>query len=343
MKEITLENLRPHLLYEFRNDHELEKSIEKVGTIFNHMRENLHEYVKNEKMVSAYVAYYLSTNFPKLKSVLEMVDVDLNTYDKLVDIGTGPGTFLLAAHALNPQLELVGIDQSDLMLAQAMKLMKGLGVNSPTSFGTKLLNQKRENTLFLFSHSINEMSEGQIDKYIEEIGDQDILIIEPGTKEVYQKLLVVREKLINKEFNVHFPCGSNGPCQMNPEHDWCHQYIMVRHSEDVERMTQKLARNRRLLPLVVHYYSKKERINDNESARLVRVFKPTKHSFEWEVCLSDHTLIRLEIPSKLYSKKEQKRIVDITAGNIVKYKLIKELKDRLRVEVLNMNELLKNV
>lgn len=342
MQEINLENLRPHLLYQFKSEHELEKSIEKVGHIFNHMRENLDKYSSDEKLISAYVAYYLATNYPKLASVLSMVDIKLEDYETIVDIGTGPGTFLFAAHALNPSIELVGIDKSDLMLTQAMKLMKGLGVNSPSSFGTKLISQKREKTLFLFSHSLNEMSESEIDKYIKEIGDQDILVIEPGTKEVYQKLMIFREKMIGLDYHIHFPCSSNASCNMDAEHDWCHQYIMVKHSEDVERMTQKLHRNRRLLPLVVHYYSKKIRKTATR-ATLVRVFKPTKHSFEWEVCMPDHSLIRLEIPIKKYAKKEQKQILNITAGAKVEFEVLKELKDRLRVEVTNMTELIKLV
>lgn len=339
MQDITLENLRPHLLYRFKSEHELEKSIEKVGAIFNHMRSHLDEYANDEKMISAYVAYYLATNFPKLESVLNMVGIDLSDYKSLIDIGTGPGTFLLAAHALNPHLELVGIDQSDLMLNQAMKLTKGLGVNCPISFGKKLLKENNDKNLFLFSHSINEMLDAQIDSYLDTIDNQDILIIEPGTKEVYQKLMLVRQKMIEKNYNIHFPCSSNESCLMNQEHDWCHQYIMVKHSEDIERMTQKLQRNRRLLPLVVQFYSKKEK-SKSVHARLVRVFKPTKYSFEWEVCMPDHSLVRLEIPSKIYSKSEQKRVVNVTAGSKVEFTLIKELKDRLRVEVTNMQDLI---
>lgn len=333
MKEINLQNLMPHLLYQFKSEHELEKTIEKVGQIFNHMRENIESYANDEKMISAYVAYYLSTNIPKLSHVLDMVGIDLNDYENFYDIGTGPGTFLIAAHAMNPKLNLVGIDKSDLMLAQAMQILKGLGVNSDYSLGKKVGEFEKKKSLVLFSHSLNEMSENEVGNYLKLIEDQDVLIIEPGTMEVFNKLMPIREKMIERGYEVKFPCHSNKACQLNPATDWCHQYIMVKHNDEVERLTQKLHRNRRLMPLSVFFYSKSAEAQTC-MARLIRVHKPTKFSIEWEVCMSDHSIQRLEIPIKHYSKKEQKELLKVTAGSAVNFEVIKELSDRLRVKLI---------
>jgi len=48
---------------------------------------------------------------------------------KLLDVGTGPGRLLLMIHALNPNLELFGLDISASMLQQAQKNLRGIAVD----------------------------------------------------------------------------------------------------------------------------------------------------------------------------------------------------------------------
>jgi ubiquinone/menaquinone biosynthesis C-methylase UbiE len=48
---------------------------------------------------------------------------------RLLDVGTGPGRLLLAMHALNPDIELFGLDISTSMLEQARKNLRGMTVD----------------------------------------------------------------------------------------------------------------------------------------------------------------------------------------------------------------------
>ena len=332
--QISLSEIKDCLLYEFKDDHALGKSIEEVGKIFNHMRDHLSDYYDDEKLISAYVAYYFTTNIPKFEKAITMAGVDLSEYDNLVDIGTGPGTFLIAAKAMHHKLHLYGVDHSDLMLKQAQKIFNYFYSLDDVTL-TKNLNPPKEGkTLYLFSHSLNEMDENTYLNYLRQIADSDILLIEPGTKESFIKILNVREHLIQNGYKVHFPCHKESPCPMNPEKDWCHQYMFVTHADDVEVMTQKLGRNRRLLPICIQYYRKSEKTPRDE-AMLVRVLRPTKHSLEWVVCDKNNAMINLEIPIKQFSKKEAKEMQKVTAGHLVQYEVIKELPEKLRVKLID--------
>jgi len=338
---ISLAQIKKTLLYDFKSGHELNKAIEEVGHIFNHMRENIKDYHHDNRLISAYVAYYLTTNYPKFKSVIDMVRIDLSHYEHIVDIGTGPGTFLLAAANLNSSLGLHGIDHSEHMLTQAQKILSKLHPQREITLSKKLIKPNGK-TLYLFSHSLNEMTKTQALDYLNLIEDEDILLIEPGTRESFQKVLALREEVIRKKYRVHFPCSTESNCPMNTENDWCHQYIFVNHANDVEIMTQKLGRNRRLLPLCVQFYSKTQKPKSTK-AMLVRVLRPTKHSLEWVVCQDDNHLINLEIPLKQFSKKEAKLMQKVTAGHNVDYELIKELPEKKRVKLLSVDALPRNL
>jgi hypothetical protein len=331
--EVSLSEIKECLLFEFKNDHTLSKAIEEVGKIFNHMRDNLSDYHDNEKLISAYVAYYFTTNLPKFAKAIEMAGVNLDQYDNLVDIGTGPGTFVLAAKAMQHNLKLYGVDHSDLMLKQAKKIFDHFYDGTDVHWSKKLMKPESGKTLYLFSHSLNEMDEGAYLKYLEQIAGEDILLIEPGTKESFKKVLNFREAAIAHQYQVHFPCHKEIECPMDPDKDWCHQYMFVSHAQDVEVMTQKLGRNRRLLPICIQYYRKSEKVK-SKTSMLVRVLRPTKHSLEWVVCY-DNQLINLEIPLKQFSKKEAKEMHKVTAGHSIEYEVIKELPGKLRVKLLN--------
>ncbi|MCO4755923.1 MAG: hypothetical protein KC478_15690 [Bacteriovoracaceae bacterium] len=95
---LSFEELRPYLLHQFKNESQMLSSIEEVGKFFNFYRDNLDKYLNEERLVSAYCAYWLTTNYPKLFEVLKLLpkSFDISSFDRVVDIGTGPGTFMLA-------------------------------------------------------------------------------------------------------------------------------------------------------------------------------------------------------------------------------------------------------
>lgn len=349
-KNISFEELRPHLLHQFSGESQLLKAVGEVGKLFNFYRENIDQYREDEKLVSAYCAYYLTTNYPKLFQSLELLGegFDISSFDRIVDIGTGPGTFLLALSDLaSESAALQGVDISPVMLSQAKRILEGLRPERKIELASSVTSLKdtKGKTLAIFTHSLNEMGPKKAAEYIEKISPDAILVLEPGTKESFAKALDFRTWCIGREFNVAYPCFSNSACPLDLEKDWCHQYIEATHSDDVERMTQKLQRNRRLLPMVIQLFDKGERKKEKEkeketesSARLVRVKKPTKHSLEWQLCESregQNFAFDAEVPKRGMSKKEIKSKEDILAGISVEYALEKEMSDKSRIKLLS--------
>ncbi len=340
---ISFEALRPYLAHEFKNESQMLKAIERVGKLFNHYRENLSDYREDPELVSAYCAYYLTTNYPKLFEVEKLLGGKLRfeDFNRIIDIGTGPGTFLLALDKIcDESSRLEGVDISQTMLDQAARILEGLAPGREFKLGKHVSpRQEGDETLLIFTHSLNEMPLESAANYIEKVRPKAILLIEPGTKEVFSRVLELRKFCIDSGMNVQYPCFSNGPCPLNLEEDWCHQFIQVKQADDVESMTQKLHRNRRLLPLTVQLYTRSEATLDSSKARLVRVKRPTKHSLEWQLCEaneSSNQVFDVEVPKRGLSKRQIKEAQEIMAGEEVEYEVSKALEGKTRIRALNI-------
>lgn len=338
---LSLAQIRPYLAYRFKNETELHNAIEEVGKLFNFERDELFRYRTNTKLVSAYSAFWLTTNYPKLFAVAKLLksSLDLQDFERIIDVGTGPGTFLLGLSELcSEQTELMGIDISDEMLNQAHLFLKNLRPQH-TFHLTKSSHTIHQNkkTLLLFTHSLNEMSFEQALEYIERFAPESILFIEPGTKSFFAKALKLRAYLLHQGFKIAYPCMGQASCPMDPTKDWCHQFVKVTQAQDVESLTQKLHRDRKLLPLTLHLYHKGDGKQEEDTARIVRVHSQTKHSFEWSVCAEldgSNQVKRVELPKRGLSKFELKRLSTIMAGERISYRVVKRFEDRERIELV---------
>jgi ribosomal protein RSM22 (predicted rRNA methylase) len=87
--------------------------------------------LSDKRLVSAYTAFYLTTNMPKFAAVLEWMPeewlADLKT-SHLIDLGSGPGTFTMAFREWlgKEALGITQIETSALMREQAHKLWQGM-------------------------------------------------------------------------------------------------------------------------------------------------------------------------------------------------------------------------
>lgn len=323
---MNLDQIQPHLIHNFSSEAELLSAIEKVGVNFTTNRERLAEYVNDPKLVSAYTCLYALTNIPKLKAVLTKIpELDLEQVGEIVDIGSGPGTFSLAALEGGFSGKLFLWDQSSVMLEQAQKLCHGLFPSRSYSFFQEMeaIDQKAKPRLGLFGHSANEMQTNQIMHIIDKLQLDEVLFIEPGTSDFFPHMLQLRTALIEKGFQILFPCPSTDQCPM-AQNDWCHQFVKVTHGPDIERICQKLKLDRKLLPLTLHYYSKLKVPQKNSGYRIIRRYKPLKFAQPFEVCRGAST-IRVEVLFKGLSKKLQKDLQNKLAGDIIQLEIVKEI------------------
>ena len=333
---MKLSQLQPHLIHQFKSESDLIKAIEEISLKFTKEREKIVDYLQDARLVSAYTAFYLSTNMPKLKAVTDWLTDEeresLKEYE-LIDLGAGPGTFSLAWR------DLVGtkaamIESSKLMREQAEKLFSGL-YGEEALFKTESLSKDK---LLLFGHSLNEMGVEVALDYIKKFSPQKIWLLEPGTKQSFALALKLREQLLNLSWSVRFPCMGPQACPMSATDDWCHQYLSIRHDPEVERLTQLAGRDRRNLPMTVMMFERKySEAGPIQKARIVRVFPQTKFSHEWLVCTqAEGKLITkcVEVPFKQFSKIQNKKIEMYLSGQDISFETVKDLNDKLRIKLV---------
>src|SRR5690606_20916328 len=108
----------------------------------------------------------------------------------------------------------------------------------------------------LFGHSANEMGAEVASQYIDKINPQHILFIEPGTKDFFPEMLKIRQYLLENGYTTLYPCPNQEACPMQGSDDWCHQFIQIKQDDEIERISQMARKDRKLLPLTVHAYSR---------------------------------------------------------------------------------------
>jgi hypothetical protein len=216
------------------------------------------------------------------------------------------------------------------MKEQGKKLWEGFHRSSLSQSSRWEWNTDKEKFL-LFGHSANEMGPSVAIDYIEKINPEHILFIEPGTKDFFPKMLEIREHLLKSGYKVLYPCPNETQCPMRNSSDWCHQFIQVKQESEIERISQMARKDRKLLPLTVHAYSKTF-VAQNPPERIVRVMPESKFSFEWEMCHHNH-LEHYQVMKRDLSKQESKALAQILAGTAVESEWVKELERAKRVKI----------
>lgn len=323
---------------------ELVRLIQEESRAFTIDRKNIHQYVENEKKVSAYTLFYLPTNMPKLYFLLEQIeklhgDQIFKNFSQqtFIDVGTGPGTFSLALlfylkhRGFNyPAIHL--IDQSNLMLKQAEKILKHFFPDIELSMSNheRVFEQNKSYAMF-FGHSLNELSDEVTARYLELIGANknitDVFWIEPGTPSFFSKQLSLRKQLCAENFSILYPCASNSSCPLEgklqlDKPEWCHQILRLTHHAEIERVSQLMSLDRKILPMCSMFFSRQKLNKNTDWFFPLKFLNETKFSFEYLFCgnFEDQCLTHKkgEIPKKLISKKAVKILKDRSLGHPLK-------------------------
>jgi ribosomal protein RSM22 (predicted rRNA methylase) len=339
---MLLTKILPYLVFDFKNERDLLLAIEELSLKFTQKRELISDYLNDKRLASAYTAFYLITNAPKLEAVLNWMPplfVDRLKSSTLIDLGAGPGTFSLAFREFVGQtVKIVQIETSSIMREQAKKLWDGLysGETLLQSEYAKLIPEGDK--FLLFGHSANEMGPAQALRYIKDIQPDHILFIEPGTKDFFPQMLKIRDELIAEGFQILFPCPSSALCPLaSSDNDWCHQFIHIKQNSEIERISQLVKKDRRHLPLTVHAFTRRNFATET-TVRVIRVFPETKFSFEWEVC-ELNVVKRYQIMKRGLSRSALKQLEDVLSGASLVVEVEKELENALRVKVKTLNSL----
>lgn len=344
-----LSKIIENALVENLGEPKLIKILNLISKGFTSEREKISNYVNDREYVSAYTSFYLPTNIPKLKFLLDQLPESLISEiqkSKILDIGTGPGTFAFAFDEyFEGDIEVLGIDQSSLMVEQAKKLNENLYKNSKISFSTSVPDDFSRETLF-FGHSLNEMGVKKAIKLIDELEPKNIILIEPGTSAVFSEILELRKWLSFSGYSCAYPCASIAKeCPVerkvkDGQVDWCHQVIRTTHDTEVERLSQLIKLDRKIMPLIAHVYTL-NKVELRTTARMIRFLRETKFSFDWEVCLLEDDslkIVQLEVVKKFLNKKEIKALQKISVGLEFNFETVKKLSDsHYRVKLIDFN------
>lgn len=344
--DLSIDSLEEVVLKKLSSS-ELKKLLAEISQKFTSNRDNISDYTISNEHVSAYTYFYLPTNIPKYKFLLDQLsDETKSKIEKshFIDFGCGPGTFSLAhLDYFQASSKISLVDTSKVMLNQSRACLEGLFPHfSDASYydSYKDINiDKSENRTLLFGHSINEMGVELSLKVIEYINPDTLIFISPGTPSVFKDLLRIRKSLHDKGFNSKYPCSSARlPCPLEAvEDDWCHQILKLKHHPSVERLSQLISKDRRTMPLIAHVYENKASSSDKvydfdkeEDYIITRTLNETKFSFLLEVCIYDKNINKqqkIEVLKKPLSKREIKEFRGVSTGLKVKFTRTKILDD----------------
>ncbi len=333
---LSVEDIRPYLLNPELSDGDIIKLVKEMSLKFTQKREHIEDYVLSEDLVSAYTALYLPTNIPKLHFLLTKIpdDVLQDFYKRpFIDIGSGPGTFSLGYKLLMGSEftgECIAVDSSDVMLEQSRSLMSGFFPDDAFVATKKFKEQKKESILF-FGHSINEMGINRAMDFITTIDPEYIIWIEPGTSDLFSELKKLRSNILDG-YDVLYPCPSNAGCPAS----WCHQVLRTSHASSVERISQLVSLDRKILPMTAHVYRRKNQPFQTHSPTIIRYINETKFSFEYETCFSEEEKNKnavIEIQKRDLSKEEEKMFKNSDVGEKIEFDVTKNINGKLRVKL----------
>lgn len=339
---LNYKEIKESLIFDVKNETRLVELVQRLSQQFTKTREKIDEYWDTPELIAAYALFYFPTNYAKFSWAIEKIGKNFITPSlEVIDMGAGPGTFLQAFKDYFPDLDnFIGIEHSLLMQKQAKLLWNKAYPNEKECLflsSPDRLSPKEKTRLLLFGHSLNEMEDNFFQKTLERVDPDFILFIEPGTKQSFSKIKMVRNFLLQKNFQVFYPCPSANICPMENTDNWCHQYVMTSFEPEVERLCQLVKLDRRHMPVIMHFYGKNlvtKSFMENQ-ARIVQTFPETKFSVEWEVC-RNHIKTRIEhlqLLKRGMTKSEVKRLKKLYAGDSLCFEIDKEISpDNLRLK-----------
>lgn len=334
--DLSFDFINQNLIHPFKgvDDSKLKNLILEISHNFTLDRTRIKNYVLDAERVSAYSAFYFPTNVPKIFKVLDWakLELDKNLKWHLYDVGCGPGSLSLGFvdHFIDYDLSVTLLDSSSFMLEQAKKFYQAYFPKIKIELNS---TDKKENSIMLFGHSMNEMGVEKAFELINKINPEIILFIEPGTKEVFADLLKMRSLLVTHQYQINYPCPSNEQCPLAHVDDWCHQVLEVRHDPTIERLSQILHKDRRNLPIASFVFSKN--LYTKRQNHIVRKIPENKFAYNYDLCLKDHQLkkMNVEVLKRALSKSEQKELENLLQGDELNFELEKKInEDKWRVK-----------
>ena len=196
---------------------------------------------------TAYLLYRMPATYAAVRTALAAVPDDLGAPLSQLDLGGGTGAALWAASDRWPELvEQRVLDNA----AEALRAGRALvqGASTPSLFqarwtrwsvGSEPAAAERAD-LVTVSYVLSELEEVDRRRLIETAAGaagQLMVVVEPGTRSGYRRILDTREQLLEAGWSVVAPCPHELGCPMTGD-DWCHFAARVNRSAAHRRLKQ---------------------------------------------------------------------------------------------------------
>jgi len=227
-------------------------AIRRLSAFLTVERENLPKgYMTKPEYQAAYLNYFLPWNIYRQGRLLQGLGLDLADGTRVVDLGAGPLTFLLALWLARPSLrsraiEYLGLDLAEPPLKAGRRIFTALGGDTwqvkterrPAGAGGEPAD------LLVAANFLNELETARRDRRPpSEDGDANtpedrllerwesmvspegaVLLIEPGMRASARQLSKVRQTALQRGWHVAAPCPHAGDCPIPGLRGkpWCH-------------------------------------------------------------------------------------------------------------------------
>ena len=227
------------------------KGADLLSTAFTEGRSVLPKnYFNKKEFRSAYLLYFVLQNFVKVWKCLEQLPLLCkegagggrylphltSPYKgeelKILDLGSGPGTAVLACSAFFPDrpLEVFAFEQNEGSRKDALALWQKLAPSHHRLTFTRNMVPREKVDIAIAANFLSELPfQEQLNISASVLQrTRTFLIIEPALRVTTRKLMELRDKILEKHLgNISAPCLHQKNCPMlaaNPR-DWCHFYI----------------------------------------------------------------------------------------------------------------------
>ena len=247
---------------------DLRRSGERLSTRYRAETRDGHAHLSNEAAVRAYLAARLPATFAAASASLSAAAERLPDFAPatLLDVGAGPGTVAWAAATIFPTLRRATLVEASRPVAEMGEALAAVGLAAagaeetaatgaaPAEIGRgtpglvidwrigramETLGDCPPADLATLSYVLDELAGSERAALVEALWTRTkgaLVIVEPGTPAGWQRLLTVRDVMLEAGAFLAAPCPHAAACPVI-EPDWCHFSQRVERSR-VHRLTK---------------------------------------------------------------------------------------------------------
>lgn len=192
-------------------------------------------FMVNSTQKASYVATRMPATYAAIFSALKQIKRALPDLKigSLLDLGAGPGTIMWAATEIFPELNRLTLLEQDEELARLGQRLAAQHAQLSSANWQQINLEKCDSLpphdLVILSYSFGEINNPRLLELALQAATKVIVVIEPGTPVGFERIRLIRHRLIQHEWHLAAPCPHENICPMTGT-NWCHFSARVERS-----------------------------------------------------------------------------------------------------------------